>query len=414
MDRDGTVYLNNAATTFPKPPQVLDAMVRAWRCPPENGFRSSAFSGGKDVLTACRENLCRLLGIADTERLFLAGGATDALNRVFGGLDLRDKPVIITQTEHNSVLRPLYNNETTSANVHVVPCDAHGYVGQAALAQVLSSLFGDSGEPGRRAVCLDGYRKRGSSEDAGKPVKGLVVVNHCSNVTGAIQPVRLLSDVAHRYDCLFMLDASQSAGCLPVMTDQWNVDILAFTGHKSLFGPTGTGGYYVRRNIVFKPLMYGGTGRNSSVITYDAGDYEYEVGTQNAVAFAGLNAGVLYVMARGIDSIAEKERSRMRRIYSALSSRPDVTVYAGDDGDSRGPLLSFNINGMKPQDAAYILYNAYGITLRTGLHCSPLIHKALGTQPYGTLRVSVSDLTADSDIDCFLAAVDDIAKACRR
>ena len=413
MDEKRTIYLNNAATTFPKPPQVLDAMVQAWRRPPENGFRSSAFSGGKDVLTACRENLCRLFGISDTGRLFFASGATDALNRVFRGLDLRDKPVIITQTEHNSVLRPLYNGETTRPNIHVVPCDSHGYVSPQALERVLSSLFAAAASSCRQTVCNNGQGEAGCSAPAGKPFRGLAVVNHCSNVTGAVQPAPLLSDVAHRYGCLFMLDASQSAGCLPVLTDRWNVDILAFTGHKSLFGPVGTGGYYVRRGIVFKPLMYGGTGRNSSVITYGAGDYEYEVGTQNAVAFAGLNAGVEYVMARGIDSIAEKECSQMRRIYLALSSLTDVTVYAGDDG-SRGPLLSFNINGLKPQDAAYILYNAYGITLRTGLHCSPLIHNALRTQPYGTLRVSISDLTADSDIDRFLSAVGDIAKACPR
>lgn len=406
------IYLNNAATTYPKPPQVLEALLRAWRCPPETPFRGSSFAGGKDILTTCRENICQLFGIADTERMFFASGATDALNRVFGGIDLCGVPVVITQTEHNSVLRPLYNNENTKANIHVVPCDCHGFVRAEAVESVLSSLPVVAGEPYSNCLPLAGGTGTGETAAGGKPFKGLVVVNHCSNVTGAVQPARLISGVAHRHGFLFMLDVSQSAGCLPVRADEWNVDILAFTGHKSLFGPAGTGGYYVRRGVPFKPFMYGGTGRDSSRVTYDGVEYEYEVGTQNTVGIAGLNAGVEYVLGRGVESIAEKESSHMRHMHAALSSCPGVTVYSGGD-HCRGPLLSFNISGMKPQDAAYILYNAYGITLRTGLHCSPLIHKALGTQPHGTLRVSISDLTETGEIDCFLSAVSDIAKACR-
>lgn len=381
------VYLNNAATTFPKPDSVLRTMTEMWRRQPANAFRSSSFMAGKDIFSVCRNNIGWLLGIADTDRIFLASGATDALNRIFGGLDLDGLSVVVTQTEHNSVLRPLYNNAVTTANVHVVPCNEHGRVTAAAVERVLSTLT---------------LRRD-------KPFTGLFVLNHCSNVTGTVQDVASIGDIVGKYGMLYMLDVSQSAGCLPVDVDGFGADIIAFTGHKGLFGPVGTGGYYVRRSIVLRPLMYGGTGRDSSRLTYEDGDYEYEVGTQSCVAFAGLNAGLEYVLGKGIENIARKELSMMQTIRRELSACPGVTVY-GSDGEAQGSLVSFNIKGMKPSDVGYIMHNAYGITLRTGLHCSPLIHQAIGTGPHGTVRVSISDMTTPADIEAFIKAVKDICK----
>lgn len=381
------IYLNNAATTFPKPDSVLRAMTEMWRGRPSSPFRSSSFMAGKDIFSVCRENIGRLLGIADTAKIFFASGATDALNRIFGGLDLDGLPVVVTQTEHNSVLRPLYNNDVTAANVHVVPCDEQGRVTATAVERVLSALT-----PRRD-----------------KAFNGLFVLNHCSNVTGTVQDAASIGAVVGKYGMLYMLDVSQSAGCLPVDVDGWGVDVIAFTGHKSLFGPTGTGGYYVRRGIFLRPLMYGGTGRDSSRLTYDDGDYEYEVGTQSDVAFAGLNAGVEYVLGKGIENIARRELSMIRAIRRALAACSGVTVYGCDD-DAQGPLVSFNIKGMNPSDTGYIMHNAYNITLRTGLHCSPLIHHAIGTAPHGTVRVSISDMTTPADAEAFVRAVKDICK----
>lgn len=382
-----TVYLNNAATTFPKPDNVLGAMTEMWRRQPSSPFRSSSFMGGKDIFSVCRDNIGRLFGIADTGRIFFANGATDALNRVFGGLDLGGLPVVVTQTEHNSVLRPLYNNAVTTANVHIVPCNEHGRVTAEAVERVLSALT---------------LRRD-------KTFTGLFVLNHCSNVTGTVQDAASIGAVVGRYGMLYMLDVSQSAGCLPVDVDALSADIIAFTGHKGLFGPVGTGGYYVRRGITLRPLMYGGTGRDSSRLTYEDGDYEYEVGTQSSVAFAGLNAGIEYVLGKGIENIARRELSMIQTIRRELSASPGVTVY-GCDSDAQGSLVSFNIKGMKPSDVGYIMHNAYGITLRTGLHCSPLIHQALGTAPHGTVRVSISDMTTPADTEAFLRAIKEICK----
>lgn len=374
-------YLNNAATTFPKPPEVVEAMTGALTAPPSNPFRSSS-ACGKDVLSLCRENIGQLLGIADTDRIFFAGGATDALNRIFGGLSLDSLPVVITQTEHNSVLRPLYNNAVTAPNVHVVPCNEYGYVAVQSVEAVLDKM----------------------PAAGGKPYAGLFVLNHCSNVTGAVQDVCGIAEAVHRHGFILLLDASQSAGCLPVTIDRWGVDIAAFTGHKGMFGPTGTGGYYVGRHIALRPVVYGGTGRDSSIITYNDGDYEYEAGTQNTISVAGLNAGIGYVLAEGIAEIEKRESGMMQYIYKVLSGCRDVVVYT-DMCRPHGPLLSFNIKSLNPSDVGYILQNGYDVTVRTGLHCSPLIHDAMSTSPAGTVRVSVSCLTTDEDIETFLGAI---------
>jgi selenocysteine lyase/cysteine desulfurase len=217
-------------------------------------------------------------------------------------------------------------------------------------------------------------------------------------------------EIAHRHGALLVLDASQSAGCLPVDADVWSVDALIFTGHKALFGPQGTGGYYVRPGVPIRPFRFGGTGRNSRQLTYDNGDYEYEVGTQNAPGIAALNAGVEYVLERGVNAIHAKERGLMKALYEGLASVPGVTLY-GDHARCHGPLLSFNIHGLTPSDVAYILSGSCGITVRAGHHCSPLVHAAMGTSERGTVRVSVSDLNTQADIAALIAAVREISSS---
>lgn len=372
------VYLNQAATTCPKPQCVLDAHIEALRAMPEGQFRSGGDVRSRDSLDRCRENLGRLLGISDASRIFFTSGATDAANALIRGLPLVGKRVLATQSEHNSVLRPLMNLKNDVSDVGIVPCDALGCVDPA----------------DAEAMFLE-------------PIAALFV-NHCSNVTGMAQDVPALADIAHRHGALLVLDVSQSAGCLPVDADKWGADALIFTGHKALFGPQGTGGYYVREGIPFLPCRYGGTGRNSRQLTYEDGDFEYEVGTQNAPGIAALSAGVEYVLERGVESIHIKERGLMKALYDGLSSIPGVTVY-GSYEQCRGPVMSFNINGLNPSDAAYILSGGYGITVRAGLHCAPLIHNAMGTAGRGTVRVSVSDMNTAADIEILLTAVRQIA-----
>ena len=370
------VYLNQAASTWPKPPRVLQAHAAALSAVPAGQYRGGTDEGA-DMMETCRERLGTLLGIADFRRVFFSSGATDSANAVIRGLPLERRRVMATQTEHNSVLRPLMNLRDEVGSVGIIPCDAAGYV-----------------DPDRMEALLD--------NDI-----AAVFVNHCSNVTGAVQDVRALAERAHRHGALLVLDAAQSAGCLPVRADEWGVDALLFTGHKGLFGPQGTGGYYVREGIPLTPFRYGGTGRDSRRLTYEAGDYEFEPGTQNLPGIAALAAGVAYVLEEGVERIARREQALISRLRGGLGAIGPVRLYGG--GQPAGPVLSFTIDGLTPADAAYILESGYGIRVRAGLHCAPLIHSALGTGDAGTVRASVSILNTKDDIDRLTAAVREIA-----
>lgn len=385
------IYLNNAATTWPKPPAVSEALMAALAAPPEGQGRGGL--NAADTLSSCRTALGRLLGIADSENIFFASGATDALNRLLYGLLSSGGSgggacVAVTQTEHNSVLRPVYNNPQLVSDITVVPCDSRGAVTPEAVEHTL--------------------------RQAASPCQ-LLILNHCSNVTGVVQDAKTIGEIARCHGCLFVLDVSQSGGCVPVDADDWHVDALAFTGHKALFGPQGTGGYYVRDLSAFRPLLYGGTGRDSSLVSYDAGSYEYEPGTQNVAGIAALKAGVDYVTQRGVSNIMTSEQTLTDLIVTDLSQYSEVTLYGRSPGDGglRSGVLSFNVRGLSPSDVAYILYNTHGIVLRSGLHCSPLIHKALGTEGRGTVRLSVSDMTTDDDINTFLGAMHELIRGLR-
>lgn len=381
------IYLNNAATTYPKPQRVLETHAAALADMPGSDGRSTLVTTWHDVMEQCRRSVAAVLGSSRPDRIFFTSGATDSVNRIVCGLPLGGVPVFITQTEHNSVLRPLYNNEKTAGNITVIPCDGTGRVSP------------DSVEAAVRRTGLSN----------GGAVRGLLIVNHCSNVTGCIQDIAAMSGIAHRHGMLFMTDTAQSAGTMPVDIDATETDIAVFTGHKGLFGVPGTGGYYIREGLPLRPVVFGGTGRNSKQTVYQEGQYEYEAGTQNLPGIAALNAGAEHILKNGIAAIEAEERRKMSLIRSCLSSLPAVTVYGGD-AEHSGPLLSFNVRSMTPDDVGYVMMSSYGITLRTGIHCSPLIHKALGTYEHGTVRVSISCLTPDADIEAFNAAVSELAE----
>lgn len=372
------IYLNQAASTWPKPPCVLQAQASALSAPPAGQFRGGA-ADGTGVMDECRRRLGTLLGIGDSERIFFSSGATDSANAVICGLPIKGRRVLATQIEHNSILRPLMNRKDRVGHVDIVPCDSAGWV-----------------NPKDAEAMLD--------ENT-----AAVFVNHCSNVTGMIQDVGAIAEIAHSRGALLVLDCAQSAGCIPVKADAWGVDALIFTGHKSLFGPQGTGGYYVRRGIPFAPFRYGGTGRDSRQLTYENGDYEYEPGTQNLPGISALAAGVEYVLKEGVENIARKEQALMERLRKGLQAVGGVRLY----GDERcaGPVLSFTIEGLRPADAAYILEGGYHIRVRSGLHCAPLIHSAMGAGNLGTVRASVSSLNTGQDIGCLIGAVREIVKS---
>ncbi len=366
------IYLNNAATSYPKPACVLEAHARALSAPPQAQFRSVA-DGRQGVFQSCRENLAALLGIPDPTRIFFTSGATEALNTLINGILAAGGRLAATETEHNSVLRPLGN---LTDQYTLLPCDEYGVIHPDAVA----------GLPGNTAA---------------------LIVNHCSNVTGAIQDMAALAQAAHSRGMLFIADVSQSAGCVPVDAAAWGADALAFTGHKALLGPQGTGGFYLRGGITLRPLIFGGTGRDSAKLTFQPTEYEYEAGTQNAPGIAALDAGVRYVLEQGVEAITAKEGALTRRLREGLEAVHGVTVYAKAGG---GPVVSFNLHGLAPADTAYILFGTYGLVLRSGLQCAPLIHERIGAGTHGVVRASLSVFTTEAEIDVLIAAVREIAQ----
>ncbi len=414
------VYLNNAATSFPKPPSVVQAVTEALANAPVSALRSN-LAESDDVLTDLRRKLGTLFHIADYERIYFCSSATDAVNRVLGGLRLSS--IKVAKDNHNSVLRPLMNDTR-----YLTTTDLEGELDTRPLTP--SNLEGKSSDTrpltpsnleGEQSYSFNGEYLTvspsfgGGTGEAGTGTgEALLILPHCSNVTGEIHDIRQICHEAHRQGRLVMVDAAQSAGCIPIDVDGWGIDILVFTGHKALFGPTGTGGYYVRRGIDLRPTQWGGTGRDSSVIRYDDGDWEYEVGTQNAVGLAGLRAGVDYVLERGVENIFRRLQTETLWLIHALQEMPRVRVYSARDDAVQGPVVSFNIEGLHPADVGYILQNSYGITVRTGLHCAPLIHEDLGTQPDGTVRASLSDFTTHEDLIALAEAVGDICQSLKR
>ncbi len=356
------IYLNNAATSWPKPSNVGEAVQACLSDTPVSQFRGGSQIMKKDVQQQCREALAQLLKIDEPERIFFTSGATESLNTVLCGLDYKEagRGIMVTQTEHNSVLRPLMNAAVLRERpVTVIPCMENGIVTEEALVKAWES----AGETGVKPSAL--------------------VVNHCSNVTGAIQDMEMFGRFAKAKGMMLVADVSQSAGCIPVDVRQWGADAVIFTGHKSLLGMQGTGGFYIRGGLKLKPLKYGGTGRNSAQLTYENEDYEYE-------------------------TIQKKEEKLMELLDDGLKREAGVVIY-GSRSDCKGPVMSLNFRGLKASDAAYILENGYGIIVRAGLHCSPLVHQAMGTEEGGTVRVSVSWFTEEEEIRSFVEAAREIA-----
>ncbi|WP_130838387.1 aminotransferase class V-fold PLP-dependent enzyme [Lachnoclostridium sp. Marseille-P6806] len=385
------IYLNQAATTYPKPQRVQEALAAALRLPPPGQYRGGGGGAPDELFSQCRKNMARILGLygepsaetAPEERIFFTSGATDAANRLLYGLFPEKKVcrIVTTATEHNSVLRPLYNLPRFAEGLRIVPCGSSGELVMEALADAVTE-----------------------GTDA-------VILNHCSNVTGAVQNLGEAARIAHERGALLLADCSQSAGCMEIDAARADVDALIFTGHKGLFGVQGTGGYYLKRGIPLRPLLYGGTGRNSRQLVYD-GDYEYEVGTQNGIGIAALRAGTEFVLEEEPARIAAREREEMEYLSRELQEIPGIAVY-GSRALCRGPVLSFNLTDMEAADTAYVLQNGYGIAVRAGLHCAPLIHERIGSGPGGTVRVSISALTERAELDALLAALREIAEARR-
>ena len=383
------IYLDNAATSFPKPEPVLrgmDAFVRTSAANPGRSGHRRAVEA-EAMIDATRLLLARLFGCPRPERVVFTLNATDALNMAIKGVLQPGDHVITSVLEHNSISRPLNQMEK------------EGYI-------TLTRLPAD----GSHMIDPDELAR------AFTPKTRLIAVTHASNVTGTIQPVAAIGRIARERDALLLADASQSAGIVPIDVEKDAIDLLAFTGHKALLGPTGTGGLVVGERAVIAPWREGGTGGDSSSpVQPSEFPHRLEGGTPNVFGIAGLREGVKLLLERGVASILSHEREMLAAFYNALKEPGRYSWYGADrviaekHGEGRVGLVGINLPGFAPPETAAILDEQFDIAVRAGLHCAPYAHKHLGTFPQGTVRLSVGLLTTADEMREAAAAFDEVA-----
>jgi len=377
-----TIYLDNAATSFPKPEAMLAAMTAYQQAIGANPGRSGhglSIDAGR-IVYETRETLARLFNSEDPLRIVLTKNSTEALNIVLKGALKPDDHVITSSMEHNSVMRPLRFLESQGVRVSVIPCSPRGELDP---------------EDIKKAI---------------RPATKMVVMTHASNVTGTILPVEAVGAIIReKGDILFCVDAAQTAGALPMDVQKLKIDLLAFTGHKSLYGPQGTGGLYIRKGLEkgIAPLMMGGTGSRSEFEAQpDFMPDKYESGTPNTIGFAGLGAGATYLAGQTMERIRAKEEQLTRRFLERLEAFKDqVTVYGLIDAARQTAVISFNVKNISPSDAAMFFEEKFGILCRPGLHCAPAAHRTIGTFPQGTVRFSFGFFNTSRDVDRAAKAV---------
>ncbi len=380
---DDFIYLDNGATSFPKPDEVYKFMDHFYRKfgvnPGRSGFDLCIETG--DLLEDTRKLITKLFNGNDSNRLCFGYNATDALNLIINGLLEKGDHAISTTLEHNSVLRPLYHKEKYDGiEVDYVPFDEQGFIHPDDI--------------------INRFKKNTK----------LVIVNHASNVLGTVQPIGEIGKRCREKGVTFAIDASQSAGKVDIDIERQNLDIVAFTGHKSLFGPTGIGGLFVREGVKIKPTRAGGTGVRSAVRTHlDEYPYRLEYGTQNMIGIAGLNAGIKWIQRKGISSIHEHEMKLTTMLRDGLVHMDGISMYCQDNLKDHIGIFSFNVDGLAAMDTGTMLDVDYGIACRTGLHCAPLVHEQIGTaQIHGSVRFGIGPFNTESNIESAIKAIHQI------
>lgn len=376
------IYFDNAATSSPKPPEVLErvsAALTEFNANPGRSGHSVALSAAREVLSA-RERLASLMNAGEETNIAFAFNCTDALNLAIKGALRYGDHVITTQLEHNSVLRPI---------------NALAARGRISLSIVSPRADGFVDPEDIRASIRKNTR--------------LIAVTHASNVTGAIQPVAAIGELARREGILYLIDGAQAIGAMPVNVRALSCDLYAFPGHKSLLGPMGTGGLYIRPGVVLRTLREGGTGTDSeSMLQPDERPERYESGTLNLPGIAGLGAGCAFV-AKRVSAIMSHERELTGALYEGLSAIRGAEIYSPREEAARAGIVSFNLPGMTSSDVADRL-GRMGIAVRGGLHCAPGAHRFLGTLRRGAVRASVGYANTFEEVDAFLNAVNAIVR----
>jgi cysteine desulfurase family protein len=386
------IYFDNAATSWPKPPGVAEAMSHfvnnVGANPGRSGHRLSLEAGR--IVYEAREAVAELFNAADPLRVVFGANVTEALNLAMHGYLRPGDHIITSSMEHNSVMRPLRamaaaRGSDGAIDLSVVACSPEGFLDPADLEAVL------------------------------RPETAMIVLNHASNVCGSLLPVRQTGEIARRHGCLLLVDVAQTAGAYPIDMEADRIDLLAFTGHKALGGPMGTGGLIIGERVDldrFVPLKQGGTGSRSE--REEQPDFlpdMCESGTPNAVGLAGLVAGERWVMSRGVDTIRQHEVELTQRLVTGLLEIPGVTVHGGLDAELQTATVSFTIAGLEPSEVGLLLDDEHEIMCRVGLHCAPAAHKTLGTFPAGTVRFGLGAFNTAAEVDTALQAVQEIASS---
>lgn len=386
LSRKSSVYLDNTATSWPKPPGVAKAVAAFFEYPGANPGRSGhrLSNEAARVVYETREALAALFNLDDPLRVVFGQNITEAINLALQGLLRPGDHVVTTGMEHNAVMRPLRMLESRGVRVTAVPCSRTGLVDPEGI------------------------------EAAIRPQTVMVVVNRASNVSGTIQPISRIGEITRRRGLLLLTDEAQSAGVIPVDMQADRIDLLAFTGHKSLYGPTGTGGLLIGERVDlerFQPLCFGGTGSRSEFeFQPEFLPDRFESGTMNTAGLAGLNAALGWLSTTNIETIREHETSLCSRLIDGLLDIPGTTVYGPLDASLQTAAVSFTMEGYSPSEIGQILDEQFNIYCRVGLHCAPAAHRTLGTFPSGTVRLGPGFFNTQEDVECTLEALAGLAK----
>lgn len=371
------IYLDNAATSYPKPEPVYQATDLFFRKAAANPGRSGHAMAveAEGTVKRSRHRLAELLGIPRPERLVWTQNATQAVNQALKGLLKPGDRVVTTQLEHNAVARPLKSLEAQGVEGVRVPAPG----GRFDLPLFLEAI---------------------------SPETRLVVMLHASNVTGELLPVEAVAAHCRARGVRLLVDAAQTAGTQPLDVAAMGIDLLAVPGHKSLLGPPGTGALYIAEGVELAPLWEGGTGSQSELDEQpDALPDRFESGTLNTVGIAGLGAGVQWIRETGAETIRKREAALVEQLLAGLAAIPEVTLFGPGLGSHRAPVVSFTLAGWEPTDAAIVLDQSFEIQCRPGLHCAPWAHRSLGTYPSGTIRLSPGYFNTEDEIETAVRAV---------
>lgn len=384
------IYLDNSATTFPKPDSVISAMTDFMKNTCANPGRSGhkmAQETNREILMA-RMDMAKLFKVANPMQLIFTKNASEALNISILGYVKKGDHVITSCMEHNSVLRPLnYLKDIGDIELSIVSSDDEGFVHAKDIAAEL------------------------------KPNTTLVAVTHASNLTGSINDIKEIAktiateNLDRENKISLLVDAAQTAGLVDIDVNEMGIDMLAGAGHKSLYGPTGTGFLYVSENIKLEPLYRGGTGSISeSLIQPDFMPDMLETGTLNASGIVGLKAGINYIVEKDIQKLREKQQNMIAKLISEFSKIEEVKIFGSKDSKKRASAVSINIGDRDSQEITYLLSDKYDIATRGGKHCAPLAHKRMGTLEQGMVRISISSFTTDEEINSVINAVKELAQ----